>query len=518
MIKIDVLIYSSPKGGGNTIQKTLLNLNIPTYYTHNKYFFKNDDLHCQKNKIDLEDYINYQIKTYPNRRLKILFSYREIFEQKISYFFQNYGSGIFPELYNKNIYEFINYFNNYILNCDEDTNNFFELFTNLKIQDFIKKEFYYYFKHTNIDFYIVRFRDLNNIDNILKNILNLKVKPLIVNSNDTVNKSYYDIYKQFQDKYYLPIYVYNKVKSNNNLMLNFLLDINEKIEYFKKWEQKIDLDKTLILKNSKLILQNDTNLGFYKYITNNIKLPNRINSFSNYLMLIYPDKHFYLQKYFPNYLQSKINELNNIDSEQIYFDPNLLDETDFYSYDTHINLKGSTKLFKNFINKINSKFNKNYQVEFNLINNEINPYQMMGYGDLLWTNNISKDKITSIKITNEFKYTFKNKPNMYMEPLEFVKSIHKNIMLIPFKETYKTNLHMFGWENISNNIIININEKIKQKDTVLIFYDIFTLELLPLILDTFYKVILVKTNFNKILCNRYKPDIILELRVLRFLT
>lgn len=74
---IDILIYSSPKGGGNIYQQLLTKQGYNVWYTHNKYFFKMPGPVCQNTGIDLEDYINLQINYRKNnlklKKLKILF-------------------------------------------------------------------------------------------------------------------------------------------------------------------------------------------------------------------------------------------------------------------------------------------------------------------------------------------------------------------------------------------------------------------------------------------------------------
>ena len=79
---IDVLIYSSPKGGGNTYQYLLKNRGYNVFYTHNKFFFKNPGPVCQNMGIELEDYIKLQInlrKDNPKlKKLKILYFMEKI--------------------------------------------------------------------------------------------------------------------------------------------------------------------------------------------------------------------------------------------------------------------------------------------------------------------------------------------------------------------------------------------------------------------------------------------------------
>ena len=106
-----------------------------------------------------------------------MFSWREHIDQQISFFFQNCGTGCvkFAKDNNfdvSNVFKYINYFNNYHLKCEENQSNFFELFPELELSSFTKKNEYYIFETNDIDFYITRYRDINKINLILSSIMN----------------------------------------------------------------------------------------------------------------------------------------------------------------------------------------------------------------------------------------------------------------------------------------------------------------------------------------------------------
>jgi hypothetical protein len=248
---IDVLIYSSPKGGGNTYQYLLKNRGYNVFYTHNKFFFKNPGPVCQNMGIELEDYIKLQInlrKDNPKlKKLKILFSWREMIEQQISLFFQACGTpatrigSTFAKDNNfdiSNVYKYINYFNDNFLKCKEDKNNFFELFPELELSSFAKKECYFTLETNDIDFYITRFRDIDKVNSILSSIMNdkgfLDLKKVMRNSSTT--KPYNKLYNLFKVKYYLPEYVYNYISLKCEF-LKFLLNDDEFTEYLDKWKK-----------------------------------------------------------------------------------------------------------------------------------------------------------------------------------------------------------------------------------------------------------------------------------------
>ena len=204
---IDLLLYSSPNSGGHTIQDMCVESGIETYYTHNKHFFKASEQDCQNNQMGLDDYIDYQVKLRRDNKLKIMLSYREIFEQQISNFFQCWD--VYDEaVHALSTHELIQYFNNHILKISEVQNNFFELFTaksgvtvksdvlipggivNLDISDFKLKNNYFYYESESIEFYIVRFRDFSILPEILSSIFtnfkeNTSIVPRLINTTES---------------------------------------------------------------------------------------------------------------------------------------------------------------------------------------------------------------------------------------------------------------------------------------------------------------------------------------------
>jgi hypothetical protein len=203
MDNIDILIYSDPKTGGNTLKSTLINSKFKVYYTHDKNFFILD-FPGQSNKIQLVDYINNESK---HKKLTIISIFRNELDRLISYFFQSFA--YLTHTPEKNICniptdELINIFNNILLNTDKlncNINGFFELFPNeLKNFNFNFNEKYALWENNNIIFIVLRFEDINNWPTILNKIFNTDIKTLI-NSNFTDKKNYKNNYKEFKMKY-----------------------------------------------------------------------------------------------------------------------------------------------------------------------------------------------------------------------------------------------------------------------------------------------------------------------------
>ena len=540
---IDLLIYSSPKGDGNTYQGLLMSKGYKVWYTHNKYFFKNPGPVCQNMGIELEDYIKLQIDYRKNnpklKKLKILFSWREIIEQQISSFFQcfnvwhNKSKLDFVENSNRfdvnNVYKYINYFNNYWLKCEEDQNNFFELFPKLELSTFRKEKNYFFLETNDIDFYITRFRDIDKINSILSSIMNDKrfLDSKIVSNNSSTTKPYKNIYNLFIEKYYLPEFVYKYISSECKF-LKFFLNDEEFIEYLDKWQVKIDRDKSLIIKNNYFILQNDSNKGYEKYINNtNFSLSNRFSKLpTNYFCLLYPDKHIILKNLLPNY---KVNINNNlfksIYNERIFFNTTIVDKSDYYKYDTHMNLKGTLKLFKEFINMINetSLFDK---ISVSLQESELkiehkHPQEWYCYGDLLWDINIDQNKIQNINFENEVVYSTLDEyiyTNTYNKIINKYKSF-SIIDKVSLQEIIIDKDAEVNWQIISKYILRNINKDNFDNDkTVLIYYDSFSCSLIPVLFKTFKECVMIKDvfNYNNNIIKKFKPDLIFDLSVLRF--
>uniref|UniRef100_A0A6C0EKC4 Uncharacterized protein n=1 Tax=viral metagenome TaxID=1070528 RepID=A0A6C0EKC4_9ZZZZ len=540
---IDVLIYSSPKGGGNTYQQLLIKNGYKTWYTHNKYFFKNPGPICQNTGIELEDYIKLQINYRKNnpklKKLKILGSWREIIEQQISSFFQNYRSWHIPlkldfvkntnDFDINNVYKYINYFNNYYLSCDEDPNNFFELFTDIKLSSFIKKAGYFILETSDIDFYITKFRDIGNIGYILSNIMNDKnfLNSGVMSFNSSTNKPYKKIYDLFIDKYYLPKYVYNFL-STKCKFLNFLLNRNELCKYLHKWRLKIDTDKSLMIKNDYFILQNDTNKGYEKYINNDTYcLSKRFNNLpDNYFCLLYPDKHILLKEFLPNYVVNKINDncfKNLINNERIFLNIDIINKSDFYKHDTHMNLKGTLKLFKRFINMINETVIDKITVslqESELKVEQKNPVGWYCYGDLLWNINIDQNKIQNMKFENEVVYSAPMEniyTNKYGKIINYY-TLFSIIDKLSLREIIIDKDDEVNWTIISENILRNINKNSDNNKKVLIYYDSYTCSLIPILFKTFKECVMIKEVFtyNHTIIKTFQPDLIFDLSILRF--
>lgn len=283
------------------------------------------------------------------------------------------------------------------------------------------------------------------------------------------------------------------------------------------------MNKTLIGKNGYLFLTNDTckelevhcqNLNLIK----NKSLPHL--NFDNYMMILFPNKSLYYKNYLPdeyvvkyrpafeiykNKLQDKMLDcyeiLKNIDDA-------------YYKTDTHINLKGNYEVYLKFIEKVNNDYELNLKAKYIKIevieNIELSSLNY-GIGDLTWPSNLGNQTLIN---KNDNYYYSTDFSDFYMR--------HKinnndNIMFFDYELNNKTdelNNLIVDWNIISKYIIYKKN---KNGYKVIIFYDSFILNILPLYIELFNEIYLIKSVYNNKLIDIIKPDYIFEFRLERFL-
>ena len=195
---------------------------------------------------------------------------------------------------------------------------------------------------------------------------------------------------------------------------------------------------------------------------------------------------------------------------------NILDYTDYYITDTHINNKGSLKVYEEIINYLNNKFNvlisaNNYKITEQCVLSLSSLDK--GIGDLTW--DINKEGIILNDISDIY-YKFENVDDFYLDTY----NIEDNYLILNYNFENISNSYIgkrIDWLCISNNILYkkNINYFIKQR--VVIFYDSFLAHVLNLYKNIFEEVYLIKTIFTEEILNKINPDFIIETRVERFL-
>jgi hypothetical protein len=284
------------------------------------------------------------------------------------------------------------------------------------------------------------------------------------------------------------------------------------------------LDKTLIGKDNYLFLINDA-CNELEVHCNNLILIKDTNlsniNFDKYMIIIFPNKSLYYKEYLPDKYTIKYRPGLDIYKKKLgnkCFDGyDVLKNIDdaYYKTDTHINLKGNYNIYLEFVKKCNYDYNMNLipktlvlkkkDIELSSLN--------IGIGDLTWSNNLGE------QILDDKKDTY-----YYSEELEqfYMKHIIKNNDKYIFYDfnmqdkSLELENKIVDWNIISSHIIYK-NNNYKTKNKVIIFYDSFLLSIIPLIIDLFNEVYMIKKVYDNNLINLINPDYVFEFRVERFL-
>jgi hypothetical protein len=283
--------------------------------------------------------------------------------------------------------------------------------------------------------------------------------------------------------------------------------------------------KTLIGKKNYLFLIND-HCKELEVHCNNIclvkdKLLPHLN-FDKYMLIIFPNKSLLYKDYLPDEYIIKYRPgfdiyfkiLNNkiLDGYLVLKD---IQDT-YYKTDTHINLKGNYQIYLEFINKLNRDYNLNIKgknIKLDVLSNVELKNLNVGIGDLTWPINLGDQILIDIK--DNYYYSNDLLP-FYMK---YIISIDDDLKFFNY-ELLNITHELIGktvtWVIISNYIIYKYNNY-EQKIKVIIFYDSFLLSILPLYLELFNEVYVIKSTYNNNLIDKIKPDYVFEFRVERFL-
>ena len=238
------------------------------------------------------------------------------------------------------------------------------------------------------------------------------------------------------------------------------------------------------------------------------------------LFLVFPDKEILCKKYLPDNISCEYR--NELQVYKNYFGSKLidcievLDYTDYYKTDTHINNKGALKVFNLFLEKLQKMFN----ISFNLDNyyEEINTNSLKeidrGIGDLTYEINLGNLKLDN---TEDIYYKINCE--------EFIWMIYNNLMNDPYKILnydlidITNNIYdkQIDWKIISENILFKKNEKYKIMKKVIIFYDSFLIHTVNLYKNIFEEIYLIKSSYDEKMIYKINPDLIFVFCIERFL-
>lgn len=285
------------------------------------------------------------------------------------------------------------------------------------------------------------------------------------------------------------------------------------------------MNKTLIGKNNVLFLVNDASKELDQHCGNYI--PNIrpiIRDLTKYLIIVFPNKSLLMKDFLPDEYQAKFRP--SFDIYKSYLGDNMLDTYDllkneehmFYKTDTHITLKANYIVYLEFIQKIKTLFGLN--IKYTTIHLECKECVLSttqrGIGDLTWPLNLGEQQLDDINdifyYTNDFEdfYIFHK-----IGSKDNIKFLNKDLV---DKTKNLADLNVIaGWDIISEYIIHVTNENCENKYKILIFYDSFLLNILPLYMELFSEIYFSKSIYNENLIKKINPDYVFEFRVERFL-
>jgi len=279
--------------------------------------------------------------------------------------------------------------------------------------------------------------------------------------------------------------------------------------------------KTIIGKNNYLFLKNDSSSELEIHYNPNYKISEQnpyLNLKKNYFLVVFPDKSVVLKDYLPfdfrDVYRPGINKYKNILKDRFFdgYDVIKNDNDIYYKTDTHMTLKGTYLILKNFIETLNKVYL--FQIDFDDIKLEKKYCDnlsglCLGLGDLTWKDN------TKDLVLNDISdiYIYSNKISGLYEI-----KIKDPIKILDYKYNDVSDKYLnnnFTWEILSDNIIFkkNIDEKLR----VLIFYDSFLINIAGVLLNMFNEVYFIKNIYNEKIISDLNPDYIFEFRVERFL-
>jgi len=287
------------------------------------------------------------------------------------------------------------------------------------------------------------------------------------------------------------------------------------------------MNKTLIGKNGYLFLTNDSANELKVHCENLDLVQDKSLSrydLNNFFLVVIPNKSLIYKEFLPDSYDIKYRPAFDVYEKK--FQNKILDaykvlknETDtYYKTDTHINLKGNYIIYKKFITKINKLFDLNiHEKNINILQKNCQLSSLeYGIGDLTWSTNLGDQELESTLDNYYFTDDFECFYNKYVikndSEIRFL-----NYELIDETLILQSNNEFAHWNVISKYIIYKKNTNCLPKLKVIVFYDSFLLNILPLYLDLFYEIYMIKEVYNNNLINLIKPDYVFEFRAERFL-
>ena len=227
-------IYTNPKVGCTSLWSSL-NLHFSEFLTafrwHNEYPLEGKKMH----DITINQIIGI-LNAY-DKNVIVIDIFRPIFDMVRSYFFL-YFISIVDEPHRHDIDYIMYKFNECFLYLYNHINvdyfrEIYKLNATFNEFDFNKKHLF--FRNTNVKYIKLRLIDSNEWSNILSFVFNGNLQ--IIPDNQTENKEFGEMYKEFKQKYKIPKNYYELIKKNEHFL--FYYTPEEQQTYLKQFEGKV---------------------------------------------------------------------------------------------------------------------------------------------------------------------------------------------------------------------------------------------------------------------------------------
>ena len=283
---------------------------------------------------------------------------------------------------------------------------------------------------------------------------------------------------------------------------------------------------TLKGKDNYLFLINDSVRSLDKHTSNEsaLLLENVMwrQDVNNLYMLVYPDKEVICEKFLPD--GNEIKYRTSLDIYKTVFEDRLLDPTDildttdYYKTDSHMNNKGNYKVYNRFIEFLKHKFPED---RIEAVNIELTKVEVpslvsleLGLGDLTWEHNkkdVVLDDISDIYYEMPKEYNFSS--TVYNCNEEDFRILNRELTDMSIESKNK----LITWDVVSNSIFYHKSSSPCINKKVVFIYDSFMLPSIGLYRNLFRETYFVKDVFDQKYINKIKPDLIFEFRIERFL-
>ena len=284
--------------------------------------------------------------------------------------------------------------------------------------------------------------------------------------------------------------------------------------------------KTLIGKEDYLFLVNDSGRELEIHCNNLDVIHDKTlgrYKHDKFLIVVFPNKSLQYKQYLPDTYDVQYRP--GIEVYRSKFQDRMLDTYDFlqdqpgifYKTDTHMNLKGTLEVYRQFIDAANALYALGLEplpdIELEKKTCELSPLNY-GIGDLTWGPNLG-DQILESK---DDTYYYSDKVSDFYLRYKVTDAPDKRFLdkdLEDHTRSLASKSQIVDFDILGNYVIHVCTNTSSPK--ILVFYDSFLLNTLSLYLALFENAYFTKDVYNQSIIDKVKPDYIFEFRVERFL-